>query len=149
MNRVPPCSHDRRRYRGRWSASLLMFIRPTAHPQRRTSDARSLRTTSRNAYGFTYSGGGVATGSSKRNSGASRRFAMAVAPDIRLGLTHGYLRRHPPRVPSLVSRRPGTASLTDHTRNDASLPPRRLIVHHPAPATGTRLPIPSRRPRAT
>ena len=41
--------------------------------------ARFARTTSRYAYGFTYSGGGVATGSSKCSSSASRRFAIASA----------------------------------------------------------------------
>ena len=86
--------------------------------QRANPTARSLRTTSRYAYGFTYAGGVVATGSSKCNSSASRRFAiasarcaltchlhplspgdepLAVAPDIHLGFALGYLRRSPAR----------------------------------------------------
>ena len=68
---------------------------------------------------------------------------LAVAPDIRLDLTLGYLHRHPPRVvnrgfslhhrslPSSAGG-PAPASLTHHTRNDdREHPPGLLTVTYP------------------
>ena len=73
----------------RWSGTTAVRVTPPSvlanltwlpfEPTCENPAARSLRTTSRYGYGFTYSGGGVATGSSKCSSNASRRFAIASA----------------------------------------------------------------------